>query len=192
MVRRYEDALRAAKRIICSLADRQIQHRHFSKSAFGVDLIEDAAIGEELRLRFRPTAKVAFYPQKQRDLGKPCDVVWVSGFRVRGMVKVLGDDRLCFGRIGKLQIPLGQLAGFFCVDIAVDERDRWFARIETDGLTISNLPFAELPRCEKGIVFPRDQHIAIKRVFMPVIDGAWPFSLFAGLLVWHATNPIKC
>ena len=118
-----------------------------------------------------PSAKnfacACFQPPKfsstviRSSLGNCASSSFAAEFGMDRAEVVLGDDRLRFGRIQKVEIGFGGLARAFarrrCRRQATTGGS---ARIENDGVTISNWSLPNSLERQERVVLPGDQHVA--------------------------------
>src|SRR5215470_10255668 len=123
-----------------------------------VDLVEDAAIGKVPGLRLGPSAEY-FVDGEQCHLGELLAVLG-GNFRHPGPEVVSGGDLLRLLAVEKLEIGLGDCAGPALVDRLVHQGDRRLGEDADGGQDDLQLVPPELLHRQKGLVLPRDQHVA--------------------------------
>src|ERR1700704_4139967 len=88
-----------------------------------VDLVEDAAFAEMLRLRLRPAAEQRVVDQHVLHIGEAREILGIGRFGIGWAIVVMGDDLLGFRRVEEVQISLGHLASALGVDDLVNDGD---------------------------------------------------------------------
>src|SRR5262245_21522636 len=125
-----------------------------------IDLVEDTAVVEVLRLRLGPSAEEGIVDRDELHVAAAGEIFRIGRARVRGTIVALGDQLLRFRRVEELQIRLGDFSRPLGVHDLVDngdrrlrlDRKRWHHDLE--------LVAAELVDGEEGLVLPGEQDIA--------------------------------
>ena len=103
-----------------------------------VNLVEDAAITEMLRLCFRPSTKLRIINSDQLDVRQLLQQILRDNGRIGRTVEMLGRNVLSLVGIEILQVSLGSLAGALFIDILIDNGNRWFCK-DRDGKLFTSL-----------------------------------------------------
>src|ERR1700692_4181563 len=88
-----------------------------------VDLVEDTAVSEELRLSFGPPAELSIRDSYEIKLREACKARWIGRARSVRAVEIGRDELLRLVAVEVLQIFLRHLARPLLVDVAIDQGD---------------------------------------------------------------------
>src|SRR5690606_35018189 len=139
----------------------RLQHgacRWWLRLAGLVDLVEDAAVIEELRLRGFPAAEIRIdgHQLQVREL-----LAEVLGDRlITRAVEVLGGQALTFIAVQVVEVGLGYLAGALAVDVGIHHAHRRLGKDRQRRGNDLEVVTALFLQRQEGFVFPGQQHIA--------------------------------